>query len=99
MYLLSFIGDSVFQQAILSPTLPECIKVFQTADKALLPSEYRGLIQYSLHVWVVTEEQWSQLALPRSSKTEVVSYLTGIFKKLQYSLKVPVCCVNCHVCL
>ena len=76
----------MFQQAVLSPSLPEDIKVFQLTDKKLLPERVQGQVQNNLHVWVVTNGEWSHLALPHEDG--ISHHLIGVFNRLQHPLKV-----------
>ena len=64
--------------------------MFQVTNKALLPQENLKQVKKDLHVWVVTDGEWSYLKLPYRGMgpNEMMHYISGVFSKLQFPLKV-----------
>ena len=64
--------------------------MFQVTNKALLPQENLKQVKKNLHVWVVTDGEWSHLKLPYRGvgANEMMHYIVGVFSKLQFPLKV-----------
>ena len=64
--------------------------MFQVTNKALLPQENLKKVKKDLHVWVVTDGEWSHLKLPYRGvgPNEMMHYISGVFSKLQFPLKV-----------
>ena len=66
---IAYSSDTMmFRQAVLSPALPKHIKVFELSNSVLLPPHVQQHVRNDLHVWIVTDGQWSHLLLPYWNK-------------------------------
>ena len=107
--LVHFISHSsdtmMFRQAVLSPALPKHFKVFELSNSDLLPSNVQQHVRNDLHVWIVTDGQWSHLLLPYRNKVfqDILHHLIGVFINLQHPVKVAILFntfrSSIHVCI
>ena len=82
----------MFHQAVLSPALPKHFKVFELSNSDLLPSNVQQHVRNDLHVWIVTDGQWSHLLLPYYNKVfqDILHHLIKVFNNLQHPVKVAI---------
>ena len=82
----------MFRQAVLSPALPKHFKVFELSNSVLLPPHVQQHVRNDLHVWIVTDGQWSHLLLPYWNKVfqDILHHLIGVFINLQHPVKVAI---------
>ena len=53
-----------FQQASLSHAVPNFFQIFLTHDKNLLPDDVISDVKRTIHVWIITDNQWREIYLP-----------------------------------
>ena len=74
----------------LQPYPNTVIKVFELSNSVLLPSHVQQHVRNDLHVWIVTDGQWSHLLLPYWNKVfqDILHHQIGVFINLQHPVKV-----------
>ena len=101
VHSISHFSDTMmFRQAVLSPTLSKHFKVFELSNSDLLPSNVQQHVRNDLHVWIVTDRQWSHLLLLYWNKVfqDTLHHLIGVFINLQHPVKVAIM-INISTCM